>query len=112
MDTREPLIIHHQGCSDGICGALILHTGLSGGELLDAQYGDDPPAPELVKDRDVWIVDFSYPREELLKINELANKLVVLDHHKSAAANCEGLDFVVFDTERSGAMLAYDRMVE
>jgi oligoribonuclease NrnB/cAMP/cGMP phosphodiesterase (DHH superfamily) len=108
---RVPLIIHHAGCSDGICGALVIWLGLGRrGELLPAQYGDDPPAEDVVRDREVWIVDFSYPRDTLVHLHELAAALVVLDHHKTAAANCEGLDFCEFDMERSGARMALDRV--
>jgi hypothetical protein len=110
---REPLIIHHVGCDDGICGALVLWFGLGRkGELLPAQYGDDPPPPEMVKDRAVWIVDFSYPREALEEMNAQAGSLQVLDHHKTAAKNCDGLDFCIFDESRSGAKIAFDYMLE
>jgi oligoribonuclease NrnB/cAMP/cGMP phosphodiesterase (DHH superfamily) len=40
---------------------------------------------------------------------EKQNKfLVVLDHHKTAQANCEGLDFCTFDMNRSGAGITWD----
>ena len=109
----NPLIIHHQGCSDGICGALVLWLGLGKkAEVLSAQYGDDPPDDEQIKDRDVWIVDFSYPRDTLLHMNEVASNLIVLDHHETAKNNCEGLDFATFDMGRSGSRLAFDKMTE
>lgn len=104
-----PLIIHHRGCSDGICGALVLWLGLGkNAEVMSAQYGEDPPEDELLKDRDVWIVDFSYPRDTLLHMNEIASNLIVLDHHETAKNNCEGLPFATFDMDRSGARLAFD----
>lgn len=110
--SREPLIIHHAGCADGICGALVLWLGMGRrGEILPAQYGDDPPKDEAVLDREVWIVDFSYPRDVLEHMNGLASNLNVLDHHKSAAENCEGLNFCTFDETRSGAKIAYDLML-
>ncbi|MCP4573257.1 MAG: hypothetical protein GY838_12960 [bacterium] len=109
---REPLIIHHVGCADGICGAMVLWFGLGRkGELLPAQYGDAPPSDEDIIDRDVWIVDFSYPRDALVRLDALAHDLHVLDHHRTAAANCEGLDFCVFDETRSGAKIAFDLML-
>lgn len=109
---QEPLIIHHVGCADGICGAMVLWFGLGRkGELLPAQYGDDPPLDRWIKDRDVWIVDFSYPRETLEKMHTLARSLRVFDHHKTAAENCTGLDFCTFDESRSGAQIAFDEML-
>jgi hypothetical protein len=109
--ATEPLIIHHRGCADGICGAMVIWLGLGRrGELRAAQYGEPPPDVEEVAGREVWIVDFSYPREVLLRLHETARALVVLDHHKTAEASCRGLPFCTFDMERSGARLALDRL--
>lgn len=106
---REPLIIHHAGCSDGVCGAMVIWLELNGrGDLLAAKYGDEPPGDRDIEDRDVWIVDFSYPRDVLTHINELANSLRVFDHHETAMANCEGLDFCHFDMGECGASLVFE----
>jgi len=111
--TSDIVIIHHAGCSDGICAAMILRNffvKLDGNRNIDcipAAYGDLPPDPSMLQGKHVYIVDFSYPREDLVKINCTARTLVVLDHHKSAAANCEGLDFCFFDESRCGAELAF-----
>lgn len=97
---------------DGICGALVLWFGLGRkGDLLSAQYGDDPPLDCWVKDREVWIVDFSYPREALEHMRSLALDLTVLDHHATAAENCAGLDYCMFDESRCGAKIAFDLML-
>ncbi|KKN87462.1 hypothetical protein LCGC14_0259170 [marine sediment metagenome] len=110
--SREPLIIHHAGCADGICGALVLWLGLGRrGALLPVQYGDAPPDIKTIEGREVWIVDFSYPRGILEDMNAEASNIMVLDHHKTAAENCEGLDFCTFDSTRSGAKIAYDLML-
>lgn len=110
---RPPLIIHHCD-ADGLCGAMVIWLGLGGktanAELLSAQYGEPRPPDADLRDREIWIVDFSYLREVLLEVEELASKLTVLDHHETAQTNCEGLDFCTFDMERSGAMLAWDAM--
>jgi oligoribonuclease NrnB/cAMP/cGMP phosphodiesterase (DHH superfamily) len=41
-------------------------------------------------------------------MEEKANSLVVLDHHKSAEETCGDLDFCHFDMNHSGAYLAWD----
>jgi hypothetical protein len=74
-------------------------------ELLAAQYGDAPPA---VAGRDVWIVDFSYPRVALAAMAEQAASIRVLDHHKTAQVDLADLPFATFDMNRSGAGLAWD----
>lgn len=99
------LVIHHANCIDGFTAAVIAKDVMPEAELFPAAYGDDPPD---VAGRDVLIFDFSYPREMLIRMQAKAESLLVFDHHKTAAENCEGLDFCTFDMERSGAMMAWD----
>lgn len=100
----EPLVIYHGSCYDGFTAAWIADQAMPGAELYAARYNDPPPD---VAGRRVWILDFSYPRETMIRLNEQAESLVVLDHHKTAQANCEGLDFCIFDLSRSGCKLAW-----
>ncbi len=111
----QTLIIYHRDCWDGIAAAWAATKGLSGGigtfELMSAQYKEEPPAASEIRYRDVYIVDFSYPREDLLKMKRLANTLQVYDHHETAKEALEGLDFCTFDMNRSGAGLVWDELV-
>lgn len=56
---------------------------------------------------ELYIVDFSFPRVQLEVVASLT-KLVVLDHHKTAQKDLEGLDYCIFDMEKSGARLAWE----
>lgn len=104
----EPLVIYHADCYDGFTAAWIANHYFGGVELHPGKYGEPPPY-ERAEGRTVFVLDFSYPREEMVRLNEAASTLEVLDHHKTAQANCEGLDFCSFDMERSGAGMAWDR---
>ena len=103
----EKLIIYHASCTDGFTAAWVClrFTDFREATILGARFGQ--PAPD-VAGKDVLIVDFSYPRTELLRMAETAKSLRVLDHHKTAEADLSGLDFCVFDMERSGCGLAWD----
>jgi nanoRNase/pAp phosphatase (c-di-AMP/oligoRNAs hydrolase) len=76
-----------------------------GVDMIPVQYGQDPP-PEYER-RIVFVLDFSYPKNVMLEMKEHTRGLLVLDHHKSSAADCLGLDFCIFDDNESGASLAY-----
>lgn len=87
-------------------------------DLYAASYNTEPPY-QLAVDRPVYVVDFSYPREQLQKLRGAANQscwadfegvhaLIVLDHHKTAQADLAGLPYCTFDMERSGAGLTWD----
>lgn len=101
----KPLVIYHANCWDGFCAAWIADRALCGAECLPFHYGQEPPN---VKDRKVYILDFSFKREVLLKMFDDAYDFVVLDHHKTAKEDLEGLGFCTFDLQKSGARLTWD----
>ncbi|MFA5376459.1 MAG: DHHA1 domain-containing protein [Dehalococcoidia bacterium] len=100
-----PLVIHHND-NDGFCAAWLANKALTQGglvpEFFETNYGQEPPE---VKDRDVFILDFSYSRDVLLKLKEYAKALLVIDHHKTAQAALEGLGFCIFDMNKAGCQL-------
>lgn len=101
-------VIYHHNCIDGFTAAWVATRIYARAELFPAQYGEAPPD---VTGQEVLILDFSYPRETLLAMYETAESLLVLDHHKTAQADLDGLDFCVFDMDRSGAGLAWDILI-
>lgn len=105
----RPLVIYHGQCYDGLTAAWVASKALDDPEFYPAIYGVTPePTVPLLLDREVYILDFSYPRKTMEGINIAASKLVVLDHHKTAEAECRGLKFCTFDMNRSGCRLAWD----
>lgn len=106
------LCIYHANCADGFGAALAVkkHWDVMGvpeedREFLAAQYGDEAPD---VKNKNVTIVDFSYPRKTLIDMYNQADSILVIDHHKTAQEELEDLDFCIFDMSQSGAMLTWD----
>lgn len=100
------LCIYHGGqCLDGFVSAWVVSQFFPEADFVGCNYGDAPPN---VSGMDVVIVDFSWPRAVLLEMKKKAKSLVVLDHHKTAKAEIQGLDFCVFDMEKSGARLAWE----
>lgn len=109
--NNQHICIYHKNCADGFGAALAVkhHWDAHGvpessREFVPAHYGDTPPD---VNGKNVTIVDFSYPRETLLQMYKTAESILVIDHHKTARENLDGIDFCIFDMEQSGAMLAW-----
>jgi uncharacterized protein len=108
-----PLVIYHgQGCPDGFASAWLFYEGKA--EFLALDHGqirtvDDLPS---VAGRAVYILDFSFSAAILHGIEERAAKLVLLDHHKSAAEQLTGFNcrcgVVHFDMNKSGCRLAWE----
>lgn len=124
------LCIYHGNCADGFTAAWAIWKRWPECEFFAGIYGEAPPD---VAGKNVLIVDFSYKYDALVPLSYAANSLIVLDHHKTAAADlgrlprfrCEDADDLkaaldecychnmprvaaCFDMERSGAMLAWE----
>ncbi len=110
----NPLVIYH-GDADGFCAAWVCQKQWVGEVgFLEAHYGYHRPSGTKLRGKHVFIVDFSYPREELLEIARLAKRVTILDHHKTAQKDLEGIEkeapniVCVYDMNMSGARLAYE----
>ncbi len=112
----SPLVLYHgRNCPDGFGAALAawLYYG-DGAEYLGLDHGDITTVDDLppVAGRTVYILDFSFSADILQAIDERAAKLVMLDHHKSAAEKLTGFacrcGVVHFDMDKSGARLAWE----
>jgi len=101
-------IFYHGGCYDGLGAAYAAWKALGeNAEYTPVYHGR--PVPNKVKEGDsLYIVDFAYPRDVLIKLNEKCSKLQVLDHHISAQKDLEGLPFAYFDMDMSGAGLSWE----
>lgn len=110
----KKLIIYHGNCPDGFAAAFVFWSrfGTIDTAYYEGVYGNKPPI-ELATNRDVFILDFSYPLEDMLAIQKVSNRLTVLDHHETAerilkTLKPRDLDCIYFDMKHSGAVLAYN----
>jgi len=111
-----PLIIYHgRRCPDGFAAALAAWRYYEGqAEFLGLDHGAIQTVDDLppLDGRAVYILDFSFSADILRGIEERAAKLVMLDHHKSAAEKLTGFacrcGVVHFDMHKSGARLAWE----
>ncbi len=100
-------VLYHKNCEDGFGAAWVAWKALGDqAEYIPVQHGDF--LPELPDSSRVTILDFAYSRDVLIELGERMESLRVLDHHKTAAQDLAGLDFVTIDMEKSGAMLAWE----
>lgn len=99
------VIIHGGSCPDGFGAAWAVYKRHPNAEFKFAFHGQTPPD---VVGRDVVIADFCYPRDQLIKMKAEAKSLIVLDHHKTAQAECGDLEYCHFNMNKSGAVLAWE----
>jgi hypothetical protein len=108
---RDVVVFFHEDHDGHVAAAvayqIIIEHGPKSFRAFRVQYNRPIPEVELTNNTVLYIVDFSYKREILEKMNEQVAKLVVLDHHKSAMLDLEGLPYAIFDMKHSGASLAW-----
>jgi hypothetical protein len=112
----QPLVLYHgRNCPDGFAAALAAWIYYQGSaEFLGLDHGDVQTLADLpsLDGRAVYILDFSFSIEILRAIEARASKLVMLDHHESAAEKLTGFACrcgqVHFDMSKSGARLAWE----
>lgn len=109
----KPLIVYHgPSCLDGMAAAWVAYTHFGDtAEYVVGKYQED--MGDIFKGRRVYFLDFSLKREAMKKVLRVAEAVYLLDHHKSALEDLEGLD-VEFDNFRShstidnsGAVIAW-----
>ena len=114
-DPRPLVIYHGNSCPDGFASALAAWLFYEGkAEFLGLDHGDIRTLADLpdMTGRAVYILDFSFSTEIMFGIDAQAAKLVMLDHHKSAAEQLTGFACrcgeVHFDMHKSGSRLAWE----
>lgn len=116
LNDPQPLILYHgHSCPDGFASALAAWLYYAGkAEFLGLDHGDIKSVDDLpaLSGRAVYILDFSFTPDIMRAIEARALKLVVLDHHQSAAEKLTGFvcrcGVVHFDMHKSGARLAWE----
>jgi len=108
------LVVYHANCPDGFASAFTFWTKYQDNDIeyYEGVYGGKPPL-ELAKDKNVFVLDFSYQLEDMQDLQLASSSLVVLDHHETAERILKELqprpqDYIHFDMKHSGAVLAYN----
>lgn len=111
MNNDKPLVIYHGNCADGFGAAWCFHHSNPKGYNFHAGVYQNPP-PEISKGI-IFLVDFSYKHEVVEELLMKGNRIILLDHHKTAIDDLQylidgGHINAICDVNRSGAMIAWD----
>lgn len=113
LPEDRPLIIYHgDNCPDGWTCFWIAHRFFGDrADYLPAVHQTPPPD---VAARTIYLLDFSYPRDQVRRLISFNRKVTVIDHHeytKSALANLDNGDGkfkLIFDASKAGCRLAWE----
>jgi len=100
--------VYHANCMDGFGAAWAAYWFNPQKEHIFFAISYDDVLPENVLACDtIYFLDFAPKRDIILGLRASGKKVIVIDHHKTAQANLEGLDDCIFDMTRSGAALSW-----
>lgn len=125
---RPPLVVYHGHCDDGFTAAWVARKAMPDAEFRPFTYEMSPLSAEELAGREVYMLDFCPNTVEQLRqwVLNSRGRLALLDHHKTAKALVEEIELelgtnadvyaslldcppdLIFDMEKSGAMLAWE----
>lgn len=110
-------VFYHAHCADGAAAAWAAfdaHRHEGRAEYIPCTYGTQEWKKHMLEGAQVVFVDFSESKADILEICQIADSVLILDHHKTAQAALSDPSWhpsnlkVVFDMERSGAQITWD----
>ncbi len=112
MNEKTAVVVYHANCTDGFGAAWAWNFHCAhlycAKKFIPMSYGERLEE----KGDDLYILDFSFPSDYLIELCEKFEKVVLLDHHKTAIENLTGTFpdnlTLVLDSSRSGAGIAWD----
>lgn len=105
-NLKKIVVIYHDQCRDGF-GAAYAAWKKFGDKASYIPRKTQDPVVEGLKDKEIFIVDYSYKKPDLEMLSATNRSVVVIDHHETSKAAVESFSENVFDMDHSGAVLAW-----
>lgn len=103
---KDVVVLYHAECPDGFSAAWVAWKKFAdGADYVPVHHGESPP--DSLTGKQIYILDFSFPKEMMTELVNNNKKVIAIDHHKSAQESTKMADEYVYETDRSGAVLAW-----
>ena len=102
-------VIYHSPCADGSGAAFSAWLALGDKASYEpfCRQNEQPFDLTLLKGKNIILIDCAFKKKDLPQARSLANKLIILDHHRSAMQDLEGEPGCFFTMGNCGAILAW-----
>ncbi len=104
---QDIVVIYHAHCQDGFGSAFAAYQKF-GNTASYIACSDRVLPPEGLIGKEVYVLDFSYPKEVLLELEKNNRRLVVIDHHISAEEAVTAVKEHVFKSDHAASYLAWE----
>lgn len=104
--NNKIVVLYHKGCEDGF-GAAWAAWKKFGARAEYLGIERDKPFPKHLKDKEVYMLDFTYPLELTKKLLKIVKLLTIIDHHISVEKSTKLAHEYLYNLNHSGAVLAW-----
>lgn len=105
--TKDIVVIYHGECPDGFSAAWVAWRKFGdSADYVPAHHGELPP-DEVINKKEVYILDFAFPKDVMAGLVAKNKKIIVIDHHKSAEEAVKMAHEYLYKMENSGAVLTW-----
>lgn len=103
---KNIVILYHNDCLDGFSGAWAAWKKFGRKADYIGVNHNEPP-PKGLKDKEIYMIDFTYPEQIIKKMLHDNRRVTSIDHHISAKKATLMTHNPLFDNDHSGAVLAW-----
>lgn len=103
---KKIIVLYHSNCPDGLGAAWVAWKKFG----KRAEYIPIEPreVPKIsYKNKEVYVLDNSFPKAAVKRLEKQVKKLVIIDHHISSKPDVLSATFHLFDNNHSGAVLSW-----
>ena len=105
IHMKPIVILYHSDCTDGFGGAWAAWKKFgSRAEYIPIKH--QMPPPDGLTGKTIYLIDIVYP-PEVMQVLTQENRVVVIDHHKTAKESVAVAHDSLYDLSHSGAVLAW-----
>ena len=106
MVSKDIIVLYHKNCADGFGAAWAAYNHFKeSAEYIGVTYQTPPPSGLVGKE--IYILDFGYPEEDIKNLIKNNKRVTVIDHHITLKDSAALTKDYLFDIKHSGAVLAW-----
>jgi len=84
---------YHKADLDGECSGAIVKYYHKETELFPFDYGEEFPWDKIAPEDEIFMIDVSLPRNDMIKLKDSVKNLIYIDHHISKINELKGVFF-------------------
>lgn len=103
---REIIVLYHADCPDGFGGAWVAHKKFGDKADYVGVHHDLPP-PEGLENKEIYMIDFTYPTEIVREMISRNKSVTSIDHHVTREEATKLTKDYLYAVNNSGSVLAW-----